>query len=144
MSEYKFLDWYFDNEQEYKALMTAQEGNPTLLSEFITEYGHLRTNEARQFVSDTLMGKPKKRGSKRTIAQQAKELGVHGLILDIMKEHSVKKNRAIDIYAEKYEPNTPRETIRDHEKKGEAILLSLKNKDTKKVGGGKPYFTPKT
>ena len=60
MPDKDFLDWYVENYEEYKALIKAQDGNPADLANFIEKNGTIRTAETRKFLSDILMGKPKK------------------------------------------------------------------------------------
>jgi len=90
----------------------------------------------------TLKLKPKKRGLKKTIGQQSKELSIFGIIQDIMKEQGVSKNKAIDIYCDEIDLKTPRETIRDNEKKGEKLFLEINDHIKKNLGGEKPDFNP--
>jgi hypothetical protein len=123
-------------------LIKAQDGNPAVLANFIEKNGNIRTAETRKFLSDILMGKPKKRGLKKTIGQQSKELSIFGIIQDIMKEQGVSKNKAIDIYCNEIDLKTPRETIRDNEKKGEKLLLEINDHIKKNLGGEKPDFNP--
>ena len=73
------------------------------------------------------MGKPKRRGLKRTTKQQGKELALYGMIQEIMKKQGVSKNKAIDIFCSETDSVTPRETIRDYEKKGEKLFLEIKS-----------------
>ena len=143
MPEQTFLDWFFENLEEFEALHDAEEGNPYPLADFIVKYGALRTVEARGFVSDRLLGKPKKRGQKRTTAQVGKELAIYNEIKRIMRSQGVSKNKAIDIYIEHYDELGPRETIRDYEKKGEKVYLEIKASMQKKVGVEKRDFRPK-
>tara|TARA_B110000879_G_scaffold109070_1_gene146364 strand:+ start:164 stop:598 length:435 start_codon:yes stop_codon:yes gene_type:complete len=142
MPDKGFLDWYVENYEEYKALIKAQDGNPADLANFIEKNGNIRTAETRKFLSDILMGKPKKRGLKKTIGQQSKELSIFGIIQDIMKEQGVSKNKAIDIYCNEIDLKTPRETIRDNEKKGEKLFLEINDHIKKNLGGEKPDFNP--
>jgi len=142
MPDKGFLDWYVENHEEYKALIKAQDGNPADLASFIEKNGNIRTAETRKFLSDILMGKPKKRGLKKSIGQQSKELRIFGIIQDIMKEQGVSKNKAIDIYCNEIDLKTPRETIRDNEKKGEKLFSEINNHIKKNLGGEKPDFNP--
>lgn len=96
------LDWIVANWDEYVALHRAQDGDPTLLAKWIVENGELATKEARQYVSDRLLGKSLKRGAKRTIAQLAKELGILGLIQDIQKEHHCGEPTARKHFLDRY------------------------------------------
>ena len=142
MPDKDFLDWYAKNYEEYEALGDAQDGNPTALANYIEKNGNIRTNETRKFLSDILMGKPKRRGLKRTTKQQGKELAIYGMIQEIMKKQGVSKNKAIDIFCSETDSVTPRETIRDYEKKGEKLFLEINNHIKKNLGGEKPDFNP--
>ena len=142
MPDKDFLDWYAENYEEYEALGYAQDGNPTALANYIEKNGNIRTNETRKFLSDILMGKPKRRGLKRTSKQQAKELFIYRMIKEIMKKQGVSKNKAIDIYCNEIDLKTPRETIRDNEKKGEKLFSEINNHIKKNLGGEKPDFNP--
>lgn len=97
-----FLDWWSVNEAEYSALSNAQDGNPVPLANLIRSVGRLETREARHFVADRLEGKKKRKGMKRTIAQQAKELGVLSLVRNIQKELECSEYRAREVFLERY------------------------------------------
>jgi hypothetical protein len=97
-----FLDWWSVNEAEYSALSDAQDGSPVPLANLIRSVGRLETLEAREFVADRLEGKKQQRGRKRTIEQQAKELGVLSLVRGIQKELECSEYRALEVFLERY------------------------------------------
>lgn len=97
-----FLDWWVENEAEYRALSDAEDGNPIPLAEMIRSVGHLATLEARTFVADRLEGKKKRRGLKRTIAQQAKEVGILGLVRSIQDELGCSEHRAMNVFLDRH------------------------------------------
>jgi len=98
-----FLDWWFVNEEEYSALSDAQDGNLVPLAELIEAKGQLATIEAREFVASRLKGeKQKKVGAKRTIAQQAKEVGILGLIRDIQKKLGCGEHTARAVFLDRH------------------------------------------
>lgn len=99
-----FIDWWIANEAEYRALSDAQDGNPTTLANLIRSAGILKTRETREFVADRLEGKKKQRGSKRTIAQQAKEVGILGMVREIQAELECSEYHARGIFLDRY-PN---------------------------------------
>ena len=97
-----FIDWWIANEAEYRALSDAQDGNPTTLANLIRSAGILKTRETREFVADRLEGKKKQRGSKRTIAQQAKEVGILGMIREIQTELECSEYHALGVFLDRY------------------------------------------
>lgn len=97
-----FIDWWAINETEYRALTDAQDGNPAPLANLVREVGFLATKEAREFVADRLEGKKKTRGSKRTIAQQAKEVGILGRVREIQREFDCGEHSAMTIFMDRY------------------------------------------
>ena len=99
-----FIDWWAANEAEYRALSDAQDGNPNTLADLIRSVGTLKTREAREFVADRLDGKKKQRGSKRTVGQQAKELGILGMVREIQLELGCTEYHALGIFLDRY-PN---------------------------------------
>jgi hypothetical protein len=102
-----FIDWWSLNITEYEALTTAEDGNPVPLANLIRETGRLATREAREFVADRLEGKKKKQGAKRTVAQQARELGILLVIRDIQKELQCGEPTAMAAFMDRY-PNEAR------------------------------------
>jgi polyhydroxyalkanoate synthesis regulator phasin len=97
------LKWFLINEEEYSALHRAQDGNLFPLADFIEKNGHLSTEEARKFVASLLRGeKPAKRGVKRTLAQQSKELGIWGLIREIQTELGCSEYKARAVFLERH------------------------------------------
>lgn len=97
-----FLDWWAVNEAEYRALSDAEDGNPVLLAKLIRSAGRLETREAREFVADRLEGKKKRKGSKRTIGQQARELAIFGMVRDIQKELECSEYHALQVFLDRY------------------------------------------
>ena len=97
-----FLDWWIENEVEYRALSDAQDGNPFPLAELIRNVGNLATQEARAFVADRLEGKRKRRGLKRTVVQQAKEVGILGIVRGIQEELGCSEHRAMSIFLDRH------------------------------------------
>ena len=112
-----FIDWYFANEEEYCALSTAQDGNPIPLANLVEATGQLATKEARAFVASALKGEKQKTGSKRTIAQQAKELAILGMIREIQRERNCGEHTAREVFLDRHSdicdnPETLRTYIR--------------------------------
>lgn len=97
-----FIEWWAINEREYRALIDAEDGNPIPLAKLIKEVGHLATKEAREFLADHLEGKKKKRGVKRTAAQQAKELGILGMVREIQDELGCGEHKAMSIFMDRH------------------------------------------
>jgi hypothetical protein len=97
-----FLDWWIANLVEYKALSDAEDGNPFPLAELIEAKGYLVTKEARKFVAAQVKGEKKSRGSKRTIAQQAKEIAILGILRDIQKELDSGEHTARAVFLERH------------------------------------------
>ena len=98
-----FLDWWVVNQEEYEALTRAQDGDPSSLAQIIEAEGQLATREAREFVAARLKGEKLKSGSKRTVVQQAKELGILSLVREIQEELNCGEHTARDIFLERYE-----------------------------------------
>ena len=96
-----FIEWFFLNEEEYSALIDAEDGNPEPLSEIINGRGYLRTVEAREYVSSVLLGKPKRRGAKRTVSQQAKEVFILWEIFAIQRELDCGEHKARLVFLER-------------------------------------------
>ena len=97
-----FLHWYAANQEEYETLSLAKDGNPFPLADFIEAKGFLATNEARTFVASNLKGVKKKSGGKRTVAQQAKEVGILGIVRDIQKELGCGEHTARAVFLDRY------------------------------------------
>jgi hypothetical protein len=97
-----FLDWWAINEAEYNALCYAEDGNPVPLADLMRSVGRLETREARDFVADRLEGKPKQKGIKRTVAQQAKEFGILGMIWEIQRELECSEYKALNVFMDRY------------------------------------------
>lgn len=96
------LDWYIANEAEYRALVAAEDGNTAALAEHVEKVGFLATNEARAFIAARLRGEPQKRGQKRTIQQQTKEIIILGLVRDIQHETACSEYAACMIFLERH------------------------------------------
>ena len=119
-----FIDWWVANEAEYRALSDAQDGNPTTLADLIRSAGTLKTRETREFVADRLEGKKKQRGRKRTIAQQAKELGILGMVREIKAELECSEYHALGIFLDRYpnECGNNEDTLRTYVRRAKATL----------------------
>ena len=97
-----FMDWWIANKDEYEALSVAEDGNPYPLANYIEEHGFLATKEARSFVAAHIRGDKKKRGAKRTIEQQAKEIGILGMIRDIQKGMDCGEHTAREVFLDRH------------------------------------------
>lgn len=118
-----FIDWWAANETEYRALSDAQDGDPVPLANLIRSVGRLEAWEARQFVADQLEGKKRQKGSKRTIAQQAKEVGILGMVRDIQKELNCSENRALEVFLDRHPDATDNlDTLRTYVRRAKATL----------------------
>jgi hypothetical protein len=119
-----FIDWWVANKAEYCALTDAQDGNPNTLADLIRSDGTLKTREAREFVADRLEGKKKQRGNKRTVAQQAKELGILGMIRDIQTELECSEYHALGIFLDRYpnECGNNKDTLRTYIRRAKTTL----------------------
>ena len=119
-----FIDWWVANEAEYRALTDAQDGNPTTLANLIRSAGTLKTRETREFVADRLEGKKKQRGIKRTIAQQAKEVGILGMVREIQAELECSEYHALGIFLDRYpnECGNNEDTLRTYIRRAKATL----------------------
>lgn len=96
------LEWYVANEPEYRALIAAEDGNSHALAEYVEKVGFLATDEARAFIAARLRGEPQKRGQKRTIQQQTKEIIILGLVRDIQHERACSEYAACMIFLERH------------------------------------------
>lgn len=100
-----FLDWWLANQEEYQALIDAEDGYPEDLAALIEEHGRLMTREARAFIADRIRGKKKKRGSKRLASKQVEDAILLADIRGIQEEHdNCSEYRAIEIYLERLPP----------------------------------------
>ena len=118
-----FIDWWIANEEEYRALSDAEDGNPYPLAELIEAGGHLATKEARAFVVSRLKGLPQKTGKKRTVAQQAKEVGILGIVRDIQREFSCGEHKARNVFLDRHPDICDNEeTLRTYIKRANATL----------------------
>jgi hypothetical protein len=97
-----FMEWWIANEEEYRALSNAEDGDPFPLADLIEAKGEIATKEARAFVASRLKGEKKKRGGKRTIAQQAKEIGIFWMVRDIQKELNCGEHTARMVFLERH------------------------------------------
>lgn len=97
-----FVEWFFANEEEYQALTVAQDGNLFPLAAFIESKGQLSTKEARAFVAAHLRGDKKNTGSKRTIAQQTKELMILDMIREIQTELNCGEHTARNTFLDRH------------------------------------------
>lgn len=121
-----FLDWWAANEAEYRALTDAEDGNPAPLASLIRSVGRLETREAREFVADRLEGIKKRRGNKRTVAQQAKELGILGLVRDIEKELECSEYQALQVFMDRYPHITYNiDTLKTYVRRAKATLNAI-------------------
>jgi hypothetical protein len=96
------LDWWCANVEEYCALGTAEDGNPMPLAEFIEVKGQLATKEARAFVASRIRGEKNKTGAKRTGTQQAKEVGILGIIRGIQEEFRCGEHTARGVFLDRH------------------------------------------
>ncbi len=126
-----FLDWWAVNEAEYRALSTAEDGNPFPLANLIRSVGCLETMEARAFVADRLEGKEKPRGRKRTIAQQAKEMGILAIIWDIQRELECTETGAFEVFLDRYpkECGNSLDTLRTYVRRAKATYKTIAGRE---------------
>lgn len=96
------LNEWMANKEEYDALHIAEDGNPFPLADYLENKGYLATKEARAYVASRVRGEKKRRGGKRTIAQQAKEVGILGILRDIQKELSCGEHTARAIFLDRH------------------------------------------
>jgi hypothetical protein len=124
-SEYPtFLDWLFVNLDEYRALATAEDGNPEPLATFVEEHGTLATLEGRRFVAARLRGEPLKRGAKRTVHSMADQIALLAVIRDIQRESDCSEYRATQIYLDRHPDKNP-ETVASDIKRAKATLKKI-------------------
>ena len=121
-----FIDWWVANEAEYCALTDAQDGNPNTLADLIRSDGTLKTRETREFVADRLESKKKQRGSKRTVGQQAKELGILGMVREIQLELGCTEYHALGIFLDRYpnECGNNEDTLRTYIRRAKTTLTA--------------------
>jgi hypothetical protein len=125
-----FLDWWAINEAEYRALSDAQEGNPVPLANLIRSVGRLETREARDFVADRLEGKPKQKGSKRTITQQTKEFGILGMIWEIQRELECSEYRALQVFMDRHPDITDNiDALKTYVRRGKATWKAIAGRE---------------
>lgn len=120
------IDWFFANQEEYNALSDAEDGNPVPLANFIQANGYLATIEARAYVASQIKGEKKKRGAKRTVAQQAKEIGILGLVRDIQQEFNCGEHTARNVFLDRY-PDICRneDTLKTHVNRAKKTLEQI-------------------
>lgn len=118
-----FLDWWVENEAEYRALSYAEDGNPVPLADLLRSVGNLATIEARIFVADRLEGKKRQRGLKRTIAQQAREVAILGTVRSIQDELGCGERRAMSVFMDRH-PNecSDDDTLKTYVRRAKATL----------------------
>lgn len=97
-----FLHWFLANEEEYRVLHCAQDGDPFPLADFIDQRGRLATKEARAFVASHLKGEKKKRGLKRSQAQQSKEVIILGFVREIQREMDCGEHSARAVFLDRH------------------------------------------
>lgn len=131
-----FFDWYFDNEAEYDALHDAQDGNIEILAAHIEKNGVLWTEEARAFVAARLRGEKQKRGQKRTVAQQGKELAIFGIIRRLQIDFSCSEYRACELFLEMH-PEFDKDALRTYIRRAKQTLKAA-------LGREPPPLVPKT
>jgi hypothetical protein len=125
-----FLDWWAVNEAEYNALSYAEDGNPVPLADLIRSVGRLETGEARDFVADRLEGKPKQKGSKRTVAQQAKEFGILGMIWGIQRELECSEYKALHAFLDRYPDITDDiDTLKTYVRRAKATWKAISGRE---------------
>lgn len=118
-----FLDWWVANNEEYQALSIAEDGNPFPLAEYIEAKGYLATKEARAYVASRVKGEKKSRGGKRTIAKQALEIGILGILRDIQKEFGCGEHTAREVFLERHARICSNEdTLRTHIRRAKMTL----------------------
>ena len=100
--EMDMITWLCANLEEYNALFDAEDGNPFALAEHVERKGFLATDEARAFVAARLRGDKKRRGVKRTVAQQAKEVGILGMVRGIQRERNCSEYAACMLFLEQH------------------------------------------
>ena len=140
-----FLDWWAVNEAEYNALGYAEDGNPVPLANLIRSGGRLETIEARKFLADMLEGKKKQKGRKRTVAQQAKELGILGIIWDIQREFECSETRALEIFLDRYpkECGNSLDTLRTYVRRAKATYKAIAGREPNPVVQKRGISEPK-
>lgn len=118
-----FIDWYFANEEEYRALHIAQDGDPVPLAELIEAKGHLATKEARAFVVSRIKGEKNRVGAKRTIVQQVKEVGILGIIRGIQEEFHCGEHTARGVFLDRHSDICDNEeTLKTYIRRAKQIL----------------------
>lgn len=118
-----FLDWWVENEAEYRALSSAEDGNPVPLADLLRSVGNLATHEARVFVADRLEGKKRRRGLKRTIAQQAKEVAILGAVRSIQDELGCGERRAMSVFLDRHlDECSDEDTLKTYFRRSKATL----------------------
>lgn len=115
------LSEFLHNEAEIRALLAAEEGDFEMLAAYIEEGGVLRTKEGRDFVGDRLRGKKQKRGKKRTLAQEAKEINLLIIIRGIQQDFSCSEYRACEILLDAC-PNLDRDALRTYLRRAKQTL----------------------
>jgi polyhydroxyalkanoate synthesis regulator phasin len=97
-----FIDWWLANEDEYRALTNAEDGDPKALSDLMIQRGFLATKEAREFVAAHIRGEKKRRGAKRMARQQAKEVGILGMVREIQRELNCGEHTAREVFLDRH------------------------------------------
>lgn len=134
-----FFEWYFDNEAEYDALIEAEDGNIEKLAAHVEKYGVLWTKEARNFVAARLRGEKQKRGLKRTVKQQAKEVAIFGIIREIQIDRSCSEYRACEIFLELH-PEFNDDTLRTYIRRAKQTLKEAFGRNPPPVGSENGEF----
>jgi hypothetical protein len=138
-----FLDWWFANEEEYRALSDAQDGDPVPLTQLIEAKGHLATIEARLFVVDRIEGIKQKVGSKRTVTQQAKEVAILGMIRNIQKEFSCGEHTARGVFLDRHTDICGNEdTLRTYIRRAKLTLKQAVGREPPPVFQKGPHSEP--
>jgi len=127
-----FIEWWAVNEFEYRALTDAQDGNPEALAKLVKEKGELNTLEARSWVAARLRGEKLPRGLKRTVAQQAKELGLLGMMLDIQREQNCSEYKAREYLLRQF-PEIESETLKTYIRRAKKTFKAISGRDVSKV-----------
>jgi hypothetical protein len=129
-----FIDWFFANQEEYEALSAAEDGNPVPLADFIEANGYLATKEAQAYVASQIKGEKKKRGAKRTVAQQAKEIGIFGLLRDIQREFNCGEHTARNVFLDRHSDICSNEdTLKTHVNRAKNTLEKIFGRKPGKV-----------
>lgn len=124
-----FLDWYFLHEEEYTALLEAQEGNPKSLGEFVRNGKPLQTHEAREWVWAKIINMPAET-TRRKSQQDAMYFYYFRRVKELTEQSNVSEYRARQIILDD-ELELNEETLKTYIRKGKRLDAEIR-KDIKK------------